>query len=280
MRIRSVAAATLSTALLLGTVVPASAQDDPYQLLTEAVTTTASATSFHVLVEANGTLNLGESMGNVPFAIDGTRAEGDVSIDPPSASLSFDVPLQGLAITGGLIVPGDGNAYVKLTLPIGSADDLWHIIPIGAIDVPETLASPPPTADLAAELRTELDSAGVVITNEGETTCAAGTCARLHLEVPPSALQGDMGPLSGLSDILPGASPAPSAAAAAPIPVDILVDTATKRLDSVRVTIADEATGTEMTLVVTMSGYDAPVTVAPPPADQTTTEPLLGGLGG
>jgi hypothetical protein len=29
-----------------------------------------------------------------------------------------------------------------------------------------------------------------------------------------------------------------------------------------------------------MSGYDAPVTVTPPPADQTTTEPILGGMFG
>src|SRR5262245_37899687 len=134
MRIRSVAAASLSTALLLGAAVPASAQDDPYQLLTEAVTSTATATSFHVLVEANGTLNLGEAMGNLPLTLDGTKAEGDVSINPPAVSLTFDVPMQGLAISGGVIVPGDGNAYVKLALPIGSVDDLWHVIPIGELD--------------------------------------------------------------------------------------------------------------------------------------------------
>ena len=147
--IRSVAVASLSTALVLGTVVPASAQDDPYQLLTEAVTTTAAATSFHLVVEGSGTLNMGEAMNNVPLTIDGTRAEGDISVNPPAISLTFEVPLQGLPVSGGLIVPGDGNAYVKLALPLGSVDDLWHIIPIGELDVPSTLASPPPAADLA-----------------------------------------------------------------------------------------------------------------------------------
>ena len=67
MRIRSVAVASLSTALLVGAVVPAAAQDDPYQLLTQAVQSTAAATSFHLLAEANGTLNMGQSMGNVAF---------------------------------------------------------------------------------------------------------------------------------------------------------------------------------------------------------------------
>lgn len=280
MRIRSFAAASLSTALLLGTVVPATAQDDPYLLLTEAITSTATVTSFHLLAEANGTVNMGESMGNMPFPIDGTRAEGDVSINPPAVSLTFDVPLQGLAISGGLIVPGDGNAYVKLALPMGSADDLWHIIPIGELDVPDTLASPPPTADLAAQLRTEFDNAGVVMTNEGDTSCTAGTCTRLHLEVPAESLGSGMGPISGLGELLPGTSPAPSAAAAAPIPVDILVDNASKRLDSVAVTVTDAASGTDVTVTITLSNYDVPVTVTPPPADQTTTEPLLGGMFG
>ena len=197
MRIRSVAVASLSTALVLGTVVPASAQDDPYQLLTEAVTTTAAATSFHLVVEGSGTLNMGEAMNNVPLTIDGTRAEGDISVNPPAISLTFEVPLQGLPVSGGLIVPGDGNAYVKLALPLGSVDDLWHIIAIGELDVPSTLASPPPAADLAAQLKTELDTAGVVITNEGETSCAAGTCTRLHLEVPASAVESNLGPSVG-----------------------------------------------------------------------------------
>ena len=153
MRIRSVAVASLSTALVLGTVVPASAQDDPYQLLTEAVTTTAAATSFHLVVEGSGTLNMGEAMNNVPLTIDGTRAEGDISVNPPAISLTFEVPLQGLPVSGGLIVPGDGNAYVKLALPLGSVDDLWHVIAIGELDVPSTLASPPPAADLAVSSR-------------------------------------------------------------------------------------------------------------------------------
>lgn len=280
MRIRSVAAASLSTALLLAAVAPASAQDDPYEVLTTAVTSTATATSFHLLAEANGMLNLGESMGNVPFPIDGTRAEGDISINPPAISLTFEVPLQGLAISGGAIVPGDGNAYVKLALPMGSVDDLWHVMPIGELTIPTPLSSPQPAADMAAKLKQEFDAAGVVLTNEGDTSCVAGTCTKLHVEIPADALNSSMGPISGLGDLLPEESPAPSAAAAAPIPADILVDKATGRLDSVSVAFADPAAGTSVTLTVTMSNYDAPVTVSAPPADQVTDAPLLGGAFG
>ncbi|MFN8518826.1 MAG: hypothetical protein U0667_05415, partial [Chloroflexota bacterium] len=256
MRIRSVAAASLSTALLLGAVVPASAQDDPYQVLTNAVTATATATSFHLLAEANGTLNLGESMGNVPFPIDGTKAEGDVSINPPALSITFEVPIQGLPISGGAIVPGDGNAYVKLALPMGSIDDLWHVMAIGPLNVSSVLASPQPGEDMAAKLKTSLDQAGAVLTNEGDASCTAGTCTKLHLEVPASAFDDTVGDLGGM---LGEGSPAPSAAAAAPIPVDILVDNASGRLDSVAVTYADAANGTNISLTVTLSNYDAPI---------------------
>jgi hypothetical protein len=280
MRIRSVAVASLSTALLLGTMVPVAAQDDPYQLLTSAVTNTAAATSFHLLAEAKGTLNMGESMGNVPFPIDGTRAEGDISINPPAVSLTFDVPLQGLAISGGLIVPGDGKAYVKLALPMGSVDDLWHIIEVGELDVPSALSSPPPAADMATQLKAELDQAGATLTNEGDTACTAGTCTKLHLEVPASALESSMGPIGDLGGILPDASAAPSAAPAAPLPVDILIDKASTRVDSVSVRFADAASSTDVDLVVSLSAYDVPVTVTPPPADQTTDAPLLGGAFG
>jgi hypothetical protein len=223
-----------------------------------------------VLAEANGTLNVGEMMGNVPFPIDGTKAEGDVSVNPPAVSLTFEVPLQGLAISGGAIVPGDGNAYVKLALPIGSMDDLWHIMPIGELDVPSTLASPPPAADLASQLKTELDQAGAVLTDEGDVSCAAGTCTKLHLEVPASALEDNMGDLGSIV-------PESSAAAAAPIPVDILVDNASGRIDSISAAVSDPANGTNVTLTITMSNYDVPVTISAPPADQTTDAPLLGG---
>ncbi len=188
--------------------------------------------------------------------------------------------LLSLAISGGLIVPGDGNAYVKLALPMGSVDDLWHIMPIGELALPDPLASPAPAADMAAQLKAELDQAGVTLTNEGETSCVAGTCTKLHLEVPASALESGMGPIGDLGELLPETSAAPSVAPAAPIPVDILVDTATGRLDSFVIAYADPAAGSNVTLTITLSDYDAPVTVTAPPADQTTDAPLLGGAFG
>ena len=78
-----------------------------------------------------------------------------------------------------------------------------------------------------------------------------------------------------LGSVLAGASPAPSAPAAAPIPVDILVDTATSRIDSLSAHVTDAATGTDLTIAIALSAYDVPVTITAPPADQVSDEPLM-----
>ena len=133
--------------------------------------------------------------------------------------------------------------------------------------------SPAPAADMAAKVQEALTESGAVLTNEGETACASGTCTKLHLEVPAAAITGS------LDNMLPGASPAPSAPApsapaAAPIPVDILVDTATNRIDSLSTHVTDAATGTDLTIAITLSAYDVPVTITAPPADQVSDKPL------
>ncbi len=273
MNSRSLVAASLSGMLLLGTSAVGSAQDDPAQLLSQAVQATTSATSFHFLATADGTLNLGEMMGNTPLPISGTKAEGDVSVNPQAAQLTFAVPLgsAALSVSGGLIYPNDGSVYIKLALPMASADDLWHKISTGS-SIPDLTASPSPgTADMAAQIQDALTQSGAVLTNEGDTPCAAGTCTKLHLEVPAAALDSTVGA------VVPMASAAPSAAAAAPIPVDILIDNATDRIDSLSTHIADTSTGTDLTVAIQLSAYDAPLTITAPPADQVTDAPLFGG---
>ena len=273
MKSRSLVATSLSCVLLLGTGAAVSAQDDPSQLLSQALTATSTATSFHFLATADGTLNLGQLMGNTPLPISGTKAEGDVSVNPQAAQLTFAVPLgsPALAISGGLIYPNDGSVYIKLALPMASADDLWHKISTGST-IPDLTASPAPGGpDMATQIQQALTESGAVLTNEGDTPCAAGTCTKLHLEVPASALDSTVG------TVLPMASAAPSAPAAAPIPVDILIDNATTRIDSVSTHVVDATTGTDLTVGIQLSNYDAAVTIAAPPADQVTDAPLFGG---
>ncbi len=263
MRIRSLATASLSAALLIGAVAPVSAQDDPYELLAQAAQATASATSFHILVTADGTFQMAD-LGGQSLSLAGTKAEGNISTNPVLVDLTFEAPLGGFAITGALLIPDDGNAYLKLALPIGSASDLWSRLPIGELGAPDAVPSFPP--DMAADLKTQLDQAGATLTVVGDAACTAGTCTQLHLELPASAFSDVTG--AGL----PAASADPAAPAAAPIPVEILIDKATSRVDSVSTHVVDAASGIDVTLAVTLSAYDQPFTVTAPAADQVTDE--------
>jgi hypothetical protein len=270
MRTRSLAATSLSFALLFGASAAVGAQDDPSTLLAASLTATSTATSFHFLATADGTVNLGESFGGgAPLPISGTKAEGDVSINPQGVQLTFSVPLGPVSLSGALNYPNDGFAYVKLALPGASAADLWHKIAAGDM-VSNVLASPAPGApDMATQLQQGLTEAGAVLTNEGDVPCSAGTCTKLHLEVPATALDSTLG------SVLPGESPAPSAAAAAPIPVDILVDNATQYIDSVTTHVVEATSGTDVTLTIQLSAFNTPVTITAPAPDQVTDAPLF-----
>jgi len=269
MRTRSLLAASLASSLLLGASAAVSAQDDPSQLLAQSLAATSTATSFHFLVTVDGTVNLGDSFGGAPMSIAGTQADGDVSVNPLGVQLTFHVPLGKVALDGGLLYPNDGSVYVKLALPGASTADLWHSIPVGNM-IPQLTASPSPgTPDLASKIADAVAQSGAVLTNEGDVPCTSGTCTKLHLELPAAALASTVG------SMLPTGSPAPSAAATAPIPVDILVDNATKYVDSLSAHVVDATSGTDLTVAIALSAYDQPVTIAAPTADQVTTDPLF-----
>jgi len=268
MRTRSLVATSLSCALLFGASGAVSAQDDPATLLAASVTATSAATSFHFLATADGTINLGESFGGAPLPITGTNAQGDVSVTPQGVQLTFAVPLGPVSLSGGLIYPNDGFAYVKLALPGASAADVWHKIQADQM-LGQALGSPAPgSPDMAAQIQQALTESGAVLTNEGDVPCAAGTCTKLHLEVPSEALDSTLG------SVLPGTSPAPSAAAAT-IPVDVLVDNATQYIDSLSTHVVEAGSGTDVTLTIQLSAFNAPVTITAPPADQVTDAPLF-----
>ncbi len=185
--------------------------------------------------------------------------------------MTFAVPLGPMSLSGGLNYPNDGSAYVKLALPGASAADLWHKIPMSNLPL-DIGGSPAPGAsavDMGAQIQDAITQSGAVLTNEGDVPCTAGTCTKLHLEIPASALDSEIG------SMLPGGSPAPSAAAPAPIPVDILVDNATHFVDSLSAHVVDATAGTDVTITITLSAYNQPVTITAPPADQVTDAPLM-----
>lgn len=251
MRFRSLATASLSTALIIGAVAPVGAQDDPYALLTQAAQATMTANSFTFAVTVDGSVDMGESMGGQPLSLTGTHAEGAVSVDPLAVSITFEAPITGFPADGGLLVPNDGNAYLKLNV-LGMTSELWSRIPLGEVGAPTAIPTLPP--DAADQLRTELEENGATVSIVGDAPCGAGTCTQVHLELPGAAVGSVVG------------------AEAPTVPVDLFIDQATSRLDSVSAHIVDASSGMDVTVVVTLSGYDEPVTVTAPADDQVTDD--------
>lgn len=251
MRFRSLATASLSTALIIGAVAPVAAQDDPADLLVQAAQATMNATSFHFAVTVDGSASMGESMGGQSLSLAGTHADGDVSVNPLAVSITFEAPITGLSADGGLLIPNDGNAYLKLNV-MGMASELWSKIPLGEINAPTAIPTLPP--DAADQIRKEIADSGATVSIVGDAACSAGTCTQLHLELPGDAV-GDV-----------ANTEAPT------IPVELFIDKATSRLDSVSTHIVDASSGMDVTVVVTLSAFDEPVSVQAPAADQVTDQ--------
>ena len=152
-------------------------------------------------------------------------------------------------------------------------------LPIGDLGVPTTLPSPAPGDDKAAELKTELDGAGVTLTNAGEHELRGGDLHQAPCRDPGVGAREQRRPLGGLSAM--SRCPGTERRTRAPIPVDILIDTASGRLDSIVVRrCPTKRLAATSSVTVALSDYDEPVTVTAPPADQTTDEPLLAGAFG
>ena len=90
---------------------------DPKEILKAAAANAATATSFHLDLTADGTLNLdltGTGVGSTPIKLTGTTAAGDIDIAGKATKLTFAIP--GLLGLAGEVIVKDGTAYYKTTL--------------------------------------------------------------------------------------------------------------------------------------------------------------------
>jgi len=53
------------------------------------------------------------------------------------------------------------------------------------------------------------------------------------------------------------------------------VDNATHYIDSISAHVIDGTSGTDLTITITLSAFNQPVTITAPPADQVTDAPLM-----
>jgi hypothetical protein len=228
-----------------------SALTDPKDIVANGLDATGDLGSFHVSVAVTG--NVIEPKSGTSITLDGTTLEGDVATSG-SASLTFAVPLL-LGLKGDLLLI-DGDLYVKTTLT--GAKWSHQALPFPSPDASDASASPgtDPKA-MIAELRKFLAKDGVVTKKLDDVTCGDRQCYHVQVSIP-SSLMADAGAKASMNpaDIFGDA-----------LVIDLQFDKAKLWLTSASVSIDSAKIGT-LSLTITLSAFDEPVTVSPPPADQ------------
>ncbi|HYM83096.1 MAG TPA: hypothetical protein VEY67_02955 [Candidatus Dormibacteraeota bacterium] len=251
---------------------------DPKEILVRAVEATQQAKTVHVKVEVTGSVPLGDLGGlfggsGIPGAsgvpngassqpspaasgsaaglkLDGTTAEGDVDLSKTAAHIGFSAPSL-LGLTGDLIVV-DRVGYLKVSMLGEKYQRLDQSSGAQASASPAASASGSGALD---ELRTQLDKLKTPPQKLADETCGDAQCYHVRVRL-------DQSDAAGLASIAPGVSGSGT--------VDVWVRTNDLRPARLVLT-GDSGSAAGLSLTVTLSGWDAAVTVTAPPADQVTS---------
>ena len=253
------------------------ASPSPTPLTADAVLSTAIAggsevKSFHIKITLAGTIAasaFASSSENITsdVKLDGTAIEGDVDAVNMAAHFTLNVPatpLMGDApLTGDLIVV-DQALYYKLSL-LGSK---YHKLDLASLtsDLPVAIPSSIPTPDASGmtgltdevgALRTQMEANGYSATLVGVEQIGGAPAQHISISVPLDRIN------SQLASAAPSSLPMKLDSAS----FDVWIYTSDNRLAQVELKGASaEISGFD--LLMTVSAYDAPVTIAAPPAAQ------------
>lgn len=247
--LRRIAPALAAVTLLLAACGGAGpALTDPREIVTQGLEATAELTSVHLLLTIDGTASISE-LGGGEMSLSGTRLEGDVDIENQQGHLTFAVPpLMGF--TGEVIQIG-GESYMKTSLTGAT----WSKSEVSEGDpVAEAMD---PTEQLE-EVRAFLDEEGVELEKLDETDCGDRTCYAVRLTIP-AAVMADAAEGTDVDPALLGDE----------LVLDLLFDREEMWLAGVSTVVSAESVG-ELTLTLTLSGFNDPVEVEAPPADEVT----------
>jgi hypothetical protein len=221
---------------------------DPREILTKSILTIKDMKTLHLRADASGELKLDLSGSGKPASIDlkDTTAEADVDIPAKKVHLSFSSSvLPGL--TGDIIVL-DQDTYTKVSL-------------LGPKYTRSTTTSAGPGASAAATaadpqkimdaLNQFLDTPGIAPTKQADEKCGDKDCYHVSMNLTSEQLNGAVGGALGTS--------APSGAGT----IDVWVQKADLR--PAKLTLAaDGGDQGNVTVTITFTNYDAPVTINPP----------------
>jgi hypothetical protein len=229
----------------------APALTDPTEIVTAALTSTEAATSVHLDVGFDGTITLtlpigGLGGGGTPIDLTDATATADIDFADTAARATFAIPnMFGL---GGEVIAVDGRAYVKTTLtgPLYTES--------AATDAP---VDPSDTSAIIDTLGDLLLSDSVELTKGDDVPCGAMTCYTVATQLAADDLGLGTGLFGGMIDL-----------GGATIALTIRVEQGAPNHLAGLTGVLTMADGTTLTIDVTASKWDEPVTIAAPPADQ------------
>ncbi|MGH2456911.1 MAG: LppX_LprAFG lipoprotein [Candidatus Limnocylindria bacterium] len=228
------------------------ALSDPEEIITQGIDATGDLTSFHILLEVDGTFSVPEMGGD--FSLDGTSLEGDLDLENEAAQLTFAVPAM-LGLSGEVIL-ADETAYLKTSM----TGELYS-----KVDAPSGEMGTVTDPDVALEeVRTFLDEEGVETQKLDDVDCGDRTCYAVRMTIPSGVLadageEVDMLPTDAFGEALT---------------LDLWFDRENLWLSRVSTSVTSDAVGT-FSLTLTLSAFNEAVDVAPPPDDQVTDQPPI-----
>ncbi len=232
----------------------APALTDPKEILTKAVENVQAAKSVHFRADVSGNLSLGgtgsASASGAGLDLAGTTIEGDIDIAGGNAKATISAP--GLfGLTGDAIVIGP-DTYLRLSL----LGDKYQKSTNAAADPLGALSDPKKTI---ADLRTALDALPTPPVKQPDEKCGDKDCYRVTIPVPNTDVGGALGGALG------GGSAAPSVSGSGTADVWVTKDD----LRPAKLAIsADGGSQGNLTVTIEFTSWDAPVSIAAPPADE------------
>jgi LppX_LprAFG lipoprotein len=242
-----VAAAALLTSAC-GTTPTGPALTDPTAIVTAALKSTENAKSVHLALTADGEATVALPMaGGTGTQLDltGTTASADVDFVKPAAHATFALKA-GLTVSGEIIAI-DGTTYLKTTL----TGPLYEESAAGA-----GLISATTFGDLLDNLGDLLLKPEVELVKGDDVACGSKQCYTVSADLSADDLGATA--LTGLPVNLQGATVKVTARVEKDLPYHLAGVTA----------VLSQQDGAVLTVDVTASKWDEPVTITAPPADQ------------
>jgi hypothetical protein len=225
---------------------------DPTEIVTAALKATESAKSVHLDATLDGSINadLTGSGTATELPLNGTTATADVDMAGGKAHATFAIPAF-LNLNGELIQIGE-TSYVKtsLTGPQFEAQQATDSLPVDPTDA----------SGIVDEVGDFLAKDGVDPVKGDDVDCGGKRCYTVSIELTPeelAALGAGQAETLGL----------PLDVGAASLAITIRVEKDTYHLGGVTIVASLGEQGT-LTLNLTMSRWDEPMDISPPPADQ------------